>query len=424
MDIEKSYLLETDLLKAMAKRKNYERFNYYLSDKYTIQQTKVLLNDYAKYFDSYPEHKKIDFGIFATHFINSWHSYDLTEEDKQYYCENILPKLQSEETTEVKKVILDLVSLELKDKIANSEFDPEEIKESVKKYCSLKADIMGENDLDVFDIEALDFTKIDPSGGIPFPYPSLNNHFGGGMVQGQLILVTAASGVGKTAFCFDSVNECLMHLKKNNDDRPILYFNSEGSSEGVIGRLFSNVYKNKLENGYRDVVKSKDKVLAHFIKAFGKGRIKLYNHYSKPFDFIRQKIEKYKPAMVIVDMIDTIQSPKGGHTANSYELLYQSLRDLANNVCPIVGTTQAGDTAKWFDPEQNKTVYKRWLIDKDLYGSNSGKQGAADTIIGIGLDDPNDYKRYVKVIKDKVGMGECRFTCTFAPQFSSYSEIE
>jgi len=65
---------------------------------------------------------------------------------------------------------------------------------------------------------------------------------------------------------------------------------------------------------------------------------------------------------------------------------------------------------------------RKWLSDKDLSGSKSGKQGAAYCMIMIGKDDDMPNIRYVQTTKKKRGQ-HVAVTCEVSEVHSSYREL-
>jgi len=105
----------------------------------------------------------------------------------------------------------------------------------------------------------------------------------------------------------------------------------------------------------------------------------------------------------------------------SLKKLYDNLRVLSGEACPIIGTSQAGNT-EYLDKETNKLKTRKWLTDNHLYGSKAGKGGSADTMIMIGKDDDDPVVRFINVTKNKRGKA-LKITCRCIDKFSRYEEI-
>lgn len=221
-----------------------------------------------------------------------------------------------------------------------------------------------------------------------------------------------------TAFVISQAVHAFKYLHKKGDMRPILYFNSEGLAGDVIGRFLSNLYKDKIQGGFEEIIERRKEVKDKFVKTFDASMFKCIQIANTPdFKSVKAKIEKYKPALVIIDICDKLAPDED---VQSLKKLYDGLRVLAGTGYPIIGTSQSGDTT-FFNAEKKEVVKKKWLTDHDLYGSKTGKGGAADTIITIGKEEGGTI-RYVAVVKKKRG-SEVRITCDLIDKYSEYKEI-
>lgn len=409
----------------MANRDTFTYYRKYLDGKWVIPQTKILLSDYKKYYDMYPEHGEINFDVFLTHFTTSWHNVDMSQDDMAFYCDNIIPKLKEEPEEDYQSCLTGLLGRDALSKIVDNNsscFDVEKIYNICRDYENKYNSISRGCDSDLFTVDSLDLSTVDCALGASYALPELQNSLGG-MVQGQLIVVGAASGVGKSAFCITQAVHTFKELNKSGSDKPILYFNSEGSPHSLYGRFLSNLYQNKTPNGYLDIVKNQEKVVGHFKNNYNTDLFMPFPIRGKDIGYIRNKIEKYSPSLIIIDLLDAMALSGSMGEARGYEQLYLDLRDLSSTSCPIIGTSQAGDSAHYYDKDLQKKLPKKWLSEKDLYFSNSGKQGAADTLIMIGMDCPHSEPRYVNVVKNKVGAGQVQIYCEIDNMHSNYKEI-
>ena len=66
---------------------------------------------------------------------------------------------------------------------------------------------------------------------------------------------------------------------------------------------------------------------------------------------------------------------------------------------------------------------RKWLGDHSLYGSKSGKGGAADTIITIGREDTSSNLRFICTPKKKRGQ-PVKLTCIIEDIYSNYKELD
>lgn len=415
---------QLSLLKLMSIRENYESYHSYIDYNILQRETKLLLQDYKKYYDLEETKEEIDLDVFHTFFQNKWHKTSLSAEEHKAFS-ILIENIKNTPLNEVEPCLLGFFALESTnriEKICEHDFNSEKIREELDRYENKSSQIIKSEDKDVFTFDHVDFSEIDKANGIPYALPTLQANLGS-LCSGNFVVVAAASGVGKSAFMITQAAHTFKFLHENNNNRPILYFNSEGSLHELWARFISNLIGDKLPDGVEDVIKHKDKIGEVFRKKYDPGLFLAFDVNGKTTTFIKSKIQKYNPSLVLIDLMDAMNYGKSEAAPLALKHLYDKLRALSAQNCPIIGTSQAGSTAKRYDRDNQKTTYKKWLSDDDLYYSKGGKQGAADTMIMIGMDENYPNERYVNVAKRKRGQST-RFVCSFEEQYSLYKEFK
>lgn len=420
---ESDILIETSLLKAMSIRYNYDTFADFIDFKRLLPNTLILLTDYEKYYKAF-DHDEIDWGTFVTEFSQRWHRKDLDNDDIVYYRDTVIPMIQSKPQQEVEQVLVSLLDRQYTDKLYSAidgGIDANEVEELVDEYRLNKSKYSIEVDEEAFSIDRVDFSILDKENGVPWFLPSLQQGLGS-LVQGQFVVVAADYGTGKSAFVINQSVEAFKQLHRTGGTNPVLYFNSEGTSADVFTRFLSCLYSKHVTGGFEEVLKRIEEVREKFVATFNANNFLVFQIQQGDTSKIRQKVAQYKPSMVIIDIADTLAKEED---VQSLKKLFDGLRLLSAQSCPIIATTQSGNTEyKYFDKEENQMVTKtrKWLTDKDLYGSKAGKGGAADTIITIGKDDDMPNVRYVHTPKKKRGQ-IVSTTCELVEKFSLYREV-
>lgn len=410
----------------MSKRHNYEMYIDVLDKTVLLNNTLLLLRDYEQYFQKYKKKDEVDWGVFYTHFSQDWHSKDLDLHDVEYYRDYVFTAIAKADGEEVQQCLMSLTDKAYKEKIRNAianELNIEELNKISHEYEAHKAMIAGESvieEKDGYNIKTVDFSVLDKSQGIPWFLPTLQNNLGS-LVKGQFAVIAADKGTGKSAFVISELVHAFKYLHKIKDERPILYFNSEGTEADVLTRFLSNIYRKKYTDGFEEIVENQQKVNETLLSDYKDYAEKLWvfpiaNVHN--FDKVKKKIDKYNPALVIIDICDKLALDED---AMSLKKLYDNLRVLSAAVCPIIGTSQAGDQ-EFFDKNTNELKTRKWLTANATYGSKQ-KGGAADTMIMIGKDDVDANIRYVSVTKKKRGK-EVKITCTLTDKFSRYQELD
>jgi len=210
------------------------------------------------------------------------------------------------------------------------------------------------------------------------------------------------------------------YLAKTQNYRNILYFNSEGTSSDVMARALSNLYRKRYVGGIEQVIENIKEVqetfTAQYVDCVENLRVFPISKIDS-FAKLKEKVLKYDPALVIIDICDKLapeEDPK------SLKKLYDDIRVLSGDTCPIIGTSQAGNQ-EWFDKETGELKTRKFLTDKALYGAKQ-KGGAADTMIMLGKDDHDKNIRYLNVTKKKRGK-DIKLTLTLDEKYSRYSEV-
>lgn len=410
--------LEASLLKALSIEKNHKQFIHVLDTKRLIPITNLLLKDYKKYYEKYEN--DIDWGVFYTEFSQNWHKKDLDEDDLRYYRETVFPLVQN-------SIVLDSLFISLLERdasekikdISESGFDHKAINTVLEELDVLRS-VYDNNkkDDEVFSLGAVDVSVLESSNGLPWFMPSLQAGLGSHM-PGQFMVIAADSDVGKSAFCISQAVHVFKHLNKLKSAGPILYCTSEDTKEDLACRFLSCLYKDVVHNGFEDIITQYDKVLESYKKSFDdKLFVGVSVRGSGSLYTIKQKIAKYKPSLIIIDMLDKLS---GSDNIQDLTKLYQEIRGISNDGFPIIGTSQTGNTS-YEDKQTHETKHRKWLSDKDLAGSKSGKQGAAYCMIMIGKDDAVPGVRYVATTKKKRGK-HCRITCEIIEKYSLYKEL-
>lgn len=403
--IEKAFIVEIALLKAMANKSNYENYIEYVKIERLLPETQTLLEDYRRYYDTFSEHDRIDFTTFRSQFVTDWHAKDMMQDHIDKFV-GAIKKIATAEEVDSEPALLGLINQQFIDQITyigERPFSPEDIKKAFDTYEYKRASVLQEFDKDLINLSDLDLREADRSTGIPYAWPELQEALGG-QTKGDLVIVNAGTDIGKTAFLYTQIVNTLQYLKDTNDPRPILFFNSEDSANKWLARLFSCIYRHK-GIVYQDVVARQELFKKNYTEEYGWDRVKLYRCNQKGVGFVRAKVKKYNPAVVFIDMMKGLLPGGKSSDLTMLEETSQHLRDLSAETCPIWVTTQAGEGCKRWNQTEQKMEWKQKLEARDIRGDKDGIQGAASTIIGIGCHaDPKTHMtRYINVSKSKTG---------------------
>lgn len=421
-ELKKTISIEQNLLKALSNKSNYKRYFQYINLNNLLPETALVLNDFEKYYDIY-DHEDINHTTFISHFTTSWHGNEMPTEDIEVFTKQI-KQLSKVEDTEAEKALLGLVNNEFIqkiNKIAEKDFTDEDIKKAFDNYKTKRSNIVADYDDDCCTVFDIDFTEIDKDLGLPYFLPELQEALGG-MTKDSSVIVNAASGLGKTMFVISQAAFTIKYLLKNDIHNPVLYFNTEGQKSKVWAWLWSNLYRNSFEGGYKEIIKNKEKIQKHFIEK-DPDIFKVYAGRAKGLGYVRSKIEKHNPSLVILDMAADIGAGLGNKNSSDASRLkfhFDMIREMSAEYCPIMSTVQAGGGAKWYDKDEKCYKYKRFPGCDEIYGSKSAVQGSAETIITIGTDKEHSLLRFIDTSKTKTE-DTAKFTCEVVKKYFLYT---
>jgi replicative DNA helicase len=223
----------------------------------------------------------------------------------------------------------------------------------------------------------------------------LDNIIGGGLSGGELGILLAPTGGGKSMGLVKFASNAMLEGKK------VIYYSLEMKEE-KIGHRFDAALNNvplKYVTEYSDKIREtslylKNKGAELFIKEFPTGSATVNTLKSH-----LQSLERdygVKPDVVFVDYADIMKSTSD-YSERRYNLtsIYESLRALAMELnIPIWTATQA-----------NREAINSPKFDLKVISESLGKAQTADVILGIGRteEDKADRKAKMMILKNRNG---------------------
>lgn len=401
-------MLELTLLKLFCNRDKYENYSSYIDPKSLTIEASILFQDFGQYYETFPNDAEIDLTSFTTWFYQTCHP-DMTSDMKELY-RTVFTRLNETSVDTKPELIQEIIqSLDkqrysdlLVSKIQTKEWDPDELVSLVEEYKGSVAaadhDDFEPNDPDSF------LTVLNKEHGLKWRLHSLQNTLGS-LVPGEFGVIAAGKDTGKSAFLVSEVVNFASQLTEGT----ILWFTTEQPPKKVFTRIYGAVLQCPPEQLSKVQSNLKQEYTNFMHGDFN--RIRIFDATAYTTSAIATKIKKYKPKLVVIDMLDHIKF-KGGSEKNDWrylQQLYHAIRMLARE-CPILGTSQVdAQTSGVYGPlcKPPHVPGEKWCIKyidfKMLEGSKIGKQGATDFIITIGKDDKKPNTRYIHVPTSKTG---------------------
>ena len=249
--------------------------------------------------------------------------------------------------------------------------------------------------------------------GLRWRLNSLNRALGS-LRKGDFGFVFARPETGKTTFLSSEVT-----FMASQTERPILWFNNEEQSDKVLLRCYQAALGKQAHEIFADTNRNRELYLD---KCKGNIRFPAFELCNKRS--IESICAKQQPSLVIFDQITKLKGFSGDRDDLELSAICNWARELAKSYCPIIGITQAGQSAEG----------KRWLTMNDVMNSKTGMQAEADFILGIGksMDESLSYERYLHLSKNKL-LGDSdsqeawrhgKWAVRIEPEIARYSDVD
>jgi len=258
---------------------------------------------------------------------------------------------------------------------------------------------IGHNFFEDLEARFVDIQRLTcPTGLAPLDAKDVLN---GGLGKGELGVVVAPTGVGKSHWLVAMGAEAIRHGKN------VVHYTFE-LSETQVGKRYD---ANLCDIPCSDITEHKEEVMAKYEKNdYGKLVIKYYPTRSASVLTVRNHIEKLKmrgiiPSLIIVDYADVMRSTKA-YDALRHELMliYEELRQLAGDFClPI-----------WTASQSNREGARAELVGLENMGEAYGKAQVSDLVIGLSRKPEEKSSGYCRlfVAKNRAGKDGLNFACS------------
>jgi replicative DNA helicase len=397
--------LDLTLLRILKYRDHYDRIVPSLPGDALDKRTMTVLQDMGAFL-SETGHPVVKVGPFKSYFFNFKHP-NLPEDVRKYY-DRVLDNIEKDVDEATTRVMANkLIELGFATDVANlaSNYhrgDEVDIIPAVDhRVDTAKSHIIsGDTDRLYVDDSISDLLAEDEDDeGIAFGLNCLASNLRP-LRPGDLVIVAGRPDTGKTSFI---ASELRTMVKTIPADRPAIWFNNEGEGNRIIKRL----YQAMLGSNIDELIELKDEgTIEQLYAEAGGDRVQVIDCHDWTTTMVEQVVGDVKPSLVIFDMIDNLEfsgEMRLGHDQRTDQILesqYQWGRKLGvKHGFPVMATSQVSAEA------EHQAETQCWPAMHMLKDSKTGKQGAADLMIMIGLSsDPmcaND--RYISTPKNKLG---------------------
>lgn len=293
---------------------------------------------------------------------------------------------------------LERLSHELAAKLISPRTDRGELLEKLDEYRQLQESAVGGGEIED-EWRGLIQRRVDPAKKWRVTPKALNDVLGGGVLPGHNITIFARPEAGKTALAITMACGFARRGKR------VLYVGNEESVDDLRVRAVCNLLGAPAEALLTDPG-------AREIEAIEKGASNLFFRELAPGTTLELErlVRSLKPNVLVVDQLRNLRV-KSDNFTQQLDKAAQAIRAMGKRYGLVtISVTQAGDSAR------NKPV----LDDGDIDSSNTGIPGAADVLIGMGVNDGlrSVGQRVLSLCKNKVSARHEHFTVYLDEPFS------
>lgn len=398
--------LDLTTLRLLKYRDKYDRLFKAVPSRAMDTRTRILLDDFGRWFKEHPEAPRIDAGSFSL-FFKLIHP-SINDDDRAVYDavfkkvveEDVDPKVEPgiRQRLEAAAAGYDLAVI-IQRFSDGEEVDLRAETGAILEQYDKNIDRKVKNPQVLDPIEDL-LKQEEDDRGFHWRLACLNRHIKP-LVAGDFVVVAARPDKGKTTFAASELTFMAGQVDTlfPNERRSILWFNNEGPGRRIVTRCFQAALNATIE---QLVSKSNaGTIRKEYAEAMGGrgGTLRIFDVHGMNNTEIEDLIKLHRPALVLWDMIDNVNfvglsNNNGQRTDQLLEAMYQWVRMMGVKYeCAQMATSQisaAGDGQ----------TFPTLPMLKD---SQTGKQGAADVIITLGAlnDEMLINSRYIGTTKNK-----------------------
>ena len=248
----------------------------------------------------------------------------------------------------------------------------------------------------------------------PTGWDVIDDLMSGGLGPGELGVVMAPSGIGKSWF----LSKIACAALKNGMD--VVHYTLE-LSESYVGQRYTTILTGIQTSEHLD---RKDEIVRKIKTIPGRVRIKYYPPQAASAKTIAAHIEKirqtgFKPALIIIDYADLLKSSDRGRDGLYAELggIYEELRGLSGETgIPV-----------WTATQTNRAAIDHEVIQADSVGDSYKKVQTADFIMSVSRKTKDKLSKTgrIHIVKNRFGPDGLTFPAkidTFSGTMDIYAE--
>lgn len=375
----------------MLVRDHYEKYAQFVKVSLMDEEEKNFFFTLREYYDEYRDVDTVDIDQFFVYFTQV--KYDSLPETVLACYKMLFKKVGQARNTSAKSLIKKFQKHQYNGQMKyylEHDVSVEKISQLTENYV-LQQSVLDNPETMHMSNTISDIWNPDVVQGLYEWRTEFMNNSLGKLLPGTFGVIYSFPDAGKTSFLASELSYMARQLKGT---QCILWLNNEQDERRIQQRIWTSVLERKPRTIYKMKNKNPELVEDVYQKELGGyvDRFKVVNIRGKRLFEIKKIVKTYRPSIVVVDQVDRVSYSKKQQKVDALEDLYQDMRDVAvESQAAIIGVCQAGGKEK------------QWLDLSDMYYSNTGKQGAVDWALGIGLDKDVPGERYFLLTKSKQG---------------------
>ncbi len=399
-------ITELSLLKACLKKENFELIYPHINKEVYASETRQILSHIERIYASSVDHIPVE--NITDIYVNRI--------DKNADKNVLLSLIQNIKNTPdclVNDIVKHYAKKELILQLQQDHLDDNQMRSFVQRF---EEKLTATSEWQIADNSATSVFSPVLLKGLEWRLSILRNGIGS-LRKGDFGIVGAFVDTGKTSFL---CSELTHFAKQVSDDKPIIYFNNEGSADRIQRRLWSCA----LNISTYEILENPKSYEAAYAKAIGgMNKILVVNVSGKHAKDIEKFVKQHTPSIIVFDQLDHVSGfeKKSALPVDRLKHLYQWARELASENCPALAVSQCDRTVmKGSVSEQVET--QKYIGMHQLDGSKIAKQSAADFIITIGCDLNAENIRYINIPKNKLHGRKLKLPVNYDPITGRYTD--
>lgn len=388
-------MIDIALLRILKHRDQFYKVQGRVPKEAIEEKTRVLLNDFEKYFDKFPTEDVVDTQTFISLF-HAWHS-TLNKESLTAYGQ-LIQRLKVDVPAEQRDGIIEsMMEIRLTSSVATllAQFEDGDVG---NLYGALQ-ELFDQHKKDA-KITGIDFIRSDigdlllrdeHDDGYRWRMDCLNECIRP-LRPGDFLIVAGRPDKGKTTFIASELSYIAGQLP---GEQTVVWLNNEGPGDRIKQRLYQAAVGMTLSQMIE--AHQAGTLVPMFDKLMGMvDRMRVFDIHGMDVYAVERIIETNNTGVVVYDMIDKV---RGFGDAARTDLALEKMYDWAREIC--VKYECVGIATSQISVEGDDDLFPTMPMLKD---SKTGKQGACDVQIMIGASNAPGMQsiRGIGVVKNKL----------------------